>query len=92
MRKGTVIFPDEIQAIVAHWKAKRRYVSNRQTLIIFRLACCCGLRAEELSLLTLADVRTDADWPHIAIHAETSKGKKARTVPLWWDADSPGPW
>lgn len=77
---------NEIAAIIADLRRKRRYVNNRQTLVIVRLACCCGLRVSEVCGLRLDDVRLNSERPHIRIRKEIGKGGKARTVPLTWDA------
>lgn len=76
---------DEIRTVIRHLKAKRRYIANRQALVIFRLACCCGLRASEIAGVTTDDVRTEGQHPHIRIRKDIGKGGKARKVPLWWD-------
>lgn len=68
-----------------HRKASRSK-NTRLNLIIFRLACCCGLRASEIAMLQLADVRTELPRPHLRIRVGASKGGRSRTVPLWWDA------
>lgn len=73
----------EIRSVIAHLKTKRRYVSNRQKLVVFRLATCCGLRTSEICDLTMDDVRTEGDRPHLRIRK--GKGGKSRRVPLWWD-------
>jgi integrase len=77
----------EIKAVLAdlHRKA-RRSVNTRQNLILFRLATCCGLRASELCGLTLDNVRTDTSRPHIRVPKAIAKGRKARVVPLSFDA------
>ena len=78
-----------------------RAVNTRQTLIVFRLSCCCGLRVSELCGLRLRDVRVNVDRPYLRIPKSEAKGKKtktvngrkakvgngatARQVPLWWD-------
>jgi site-specific recombinase XerC len=54
--------------------------------VIFRLACCCGLRVSEISALRLTAVYVGAGRPHLWISPEGAKGKKARVVPIWWDA------
>lgn len=81
-----ILTTDEIKTVLQHWKTKRRYVNNRQLLIIFRLACCCGLRASEIAGIKVDDVRTEGARPHIRITRSVGKGGKARRVPLWWDA------
>jgi integrase len=56
--------------------------------VIFRLACCCGLRVSEVGALRLEDVCVGSDRPHLRIRAEGAKGKRSRVVPLWWDAST----
>jgi integrase/recombinase XerD len=57
----------------------------RRNLIIVRLACCCGLRVSEIAGLQLDDVVLAGPRPHLRLRRATTKGKKARCVPLWWD-------
>ena len=77
----------EIGLVVADLKRKaHRSPNTRLNLILFRLACCCGLRASEIAHLQIGDVRTELARPHLRIRAGASKGGHARTVPLWWDA------
>jgi integrase len=59
---------------------------NRMNRVIFRLACCCGLRVSEIAALRLADVCVGTSRPHLRLGTEGAKGGKARVVPLWWDA------
>jgi integrase len=76
----------ELAAVLADLKAKSvRSKNARLNLIIFRLACCCGLRATEIAKLQMADVRTELPRPHLRIRTGASKGGRPRTVPLWWD-------
>ena len=63
-----------------------RSLNAQRNLIIVRLACCCGLRVSEIESLRIDDVNVDGARPHIRLRRETTKGKKARCVPLWWDA------
>ena len=53
---------------------------------IFRLSCCCGLRVSEIGGLWLGDVVLGIARPHLRLRKETTKGRRARRVPLWWDA------
>ena len=78
-----------------------RSVNTRQTLVVFRLTCCCGLRVSEATGLRLRDVKVNLDRPYLRIPKAIAKGKKtksvngrrvkvgngatARQVPLWWD-------
>ncbi len=78
-----------------------RSVNTRQSLIVFRLSCCCGLRVSEVTGLRLRDVKVNLDRPYLRIPKSEAKGKKtkrvsgrtvkvgngatARQVPLWWD-------
>jgi integrase len=82
-----ILTRQEIAKVLAelHRKAPRSK-NTRLNLIIFRLACCCGLRASEIAMLQLADVRTDMPRPHIRIRTGASKCGRPRMVPLWWDA------
>lgn len=50
-------------------------------LIIFRLACCCGLRASEIAGLRCDDVIVGVARPRLRIRAETAKGGRGRIVP-----------
>ncbi len=82
-----ILTRQEIAKVLAelHRKASRSK-NTWLNLIIFRLACCCGMRASEIAMLQLADVRTEVPRPHIRIRNGASKGGRPRTVPLWWDA------
>ena len=60
----------------------------RRNRIVVRLACCCGLRVSEIAGLSMADMIVDGQRPHLRLPKTISKGKKARVVPLWWDADT----
>lgn len=76
----------EIQLVLSELKRKaRRSALTRRQLVIFRLATGCGLRVSELTRLTLSNVRFGAR-PSIRVPKTISKGGKARTVPLNWDA------
>jgi integrase/recombinase XerD len=85
--RSKILQPSEMARVLAdlHRKA-RRSVNTRLNRVVFRLATCCGLRASEIAGLTLADVRTDSTRPSIRIRKEVGKGRKARKVPLTWDA------
>src|SRR6266852_5983217 len=63
-----------------------RFANVRRNLIVVRLACCCGLRVSEIAGLQLDDVVVDVQRPHLRLRRQITKGKKARCVPLWWDA------
>jgi integrase len=77
----------ELATVLADARAQAEQSLNAQrNLIIVRLACCCGLRVSEIGALRLDDVNVDGARPHIRLRRETTKGKKARCVPLWWDA------
>src|SRR5262245_31706603 len=67
-------------------KQAERSLNAQRNLVIVRLACCCGLRVSEIGALRLDDVNVDGARPHIRLRKGTTKGKKARCVPLWWDA------
>jgi len=77
----------ELAAVLADLKRKApRSRNTRLNLVLFRLACCCGLRASEIAKLQIGDVRTEVARPHLRIRAGAAKGGRPRTVPLWWDA------
>ena len=63
-----------------------RSASLRMNLTIFRLGCCCGLRVSEIGALRLEDVCLGSARPHLRVRPEGAKGRRARVVPLWWDA------
>jgi integrase len=76
----------ELAAVLADLKRKApRSPSTRLNLVVFRLACCCGLRASEIAGLRLDDVIVAGDRPHLRIRRHVAKGGRRRTVPLWWD-------
>jgi integrase len=77
----------ELHAVLADLSCRSRFSLNaRLTLVIMRLACCCGLRVSEVGALRLDDVRVGVDRPHLRIRRGVGKGRRARTIPLWWDA------
>ncbi len=77
----------ELAAVLADAKQKAIRSANAwRNLIIVRLACCCGLRVSEIAGLELGDIVVEVARPHLRLRRETTKGKKARMVPLWWDA------
>jgi integrase len=77
----------ELATVLADLRRKApRSKNTRLNLVIFRLAACCGLRASEIAMLQVADVRTELPRPHLRIRVGASKGGRSRTVPLWWDA------
>jgi integrase len=74
----------ELAAVLADLRRKApRSKNTRLNLVIFRLAACCGLRASEIAMLQVADVRTELPRPHLRIRVGASKGGRSRTVPLW---------
>ena len=77
----------ELAAVLNDLKRKAtRSKNTRLNLALFRLACCCGLRASEIANLQVGDVRTEFARPHIRIRNGAAKGGRSRIVPLWWDA------
>ncbi len=77
----------ELATVLADLKRKApRSKNTRMNLALFRLACCCGLRASEIAKLQVGDARTEIARPHIRIRRGASKGGRPRIVPLWWDA------
>lgn len=77
----------ELATVLADAKKKATRSANAwRNFIIFRLAACCGLRVSEIAGLQVGDVVVGVARPHLRLRAETTKGKKPRVVPLWWDA------
>ncbi len=77
----------ELATVLADVRRKApRSMNTRLNLIVFRLATCCGLRASEVANLQVGDVRVDVARPHLRIRVGAAKGRRSRTVPLWWDA------
>lgn len=84
--RDKVLTKDEIKRVIADLKRKgRRSVNTQQNLVLFRLATCCGLRASELTRLTLDNVRANSTSPNIRVPKTIAKNHKARTVPLTFD-------
>jgi integrase/recombinase XerD len=84
--KDKILALSEVQAVVADLKRKgRRSVNTRMNLVIFRLATGAGLRASELTRLTLDNVRVGSDKPTIRVPKIVGKGHKARVIPLTFD-------
>jgi integrase/recombinase XerD len=76
----------ELSHVLQHSKQHARRSANAwRNLIVVRLARCCGLRVSEVAGLELADVVVGIPRPHLRLRHGT-KGKKPRSVPLWWDA------
>ena len=64
----------EMAAVLADLRRKApRSKNTRLNLVIFRLAACCGLRASEIAMLQVADVRTELPRPHLRILSINSK-------------------
>ncbi len=82
----TILTKREIATVLGELRRKAaRSANTRMNLVIFRLACCCGLRVSEIGGLQLADMRIGIDKPHISIRPTIAKGHVGRNVPLWWD-------
>jgi integrase len=92
----------EVRAILKYLHRKKKLsVRARTNLTIFRLSACCGLRGCEIGGLTVGNVWVNStSRPAIKVAKTTTKGRhnvtrtnpegkdrrKARMVPLWWDA------
>lgn len=86
INRNKVLTKSEILAVLADLKRKaRRSINTRMNLILFRLATCCGLRASELTRITLDDVRVGNTSPSIRVPKHIGKGRKGRIVPLTFD-------
>jgi site-specific recombinase XerC len=82
--RDKVLTRQEIVAVLDDLKRRsKRSINVRLNLILFRLATCCGLRASELTQLTLDNVRIADDFsPKIVVPKRIAKGKKGRKVPI----------
>ena len=82
-----ILSRQELAAVLADLaRRSQRSVNARLNLVVVRLACCCGLRASEISRLRLIDVSVSVRRPHLRIRKNAAKGQRPRTIPLWWDA------
>jgi site-specific recombinase XerD len=87
VKQSKVMSETEIDSVLADLVPKsRKSRQNLVRLVIFRLATFCGLRVTEMTLLNCDDIRTGCEQPFIRIRAETSKGHKAREVPIYSEA------
>lgn len=90
MDTSQILTVAEVQTVVADLKRRaKRSVTSRLNLVVFRLACGCGLRRKEISGLNCGDMLIGGDKPVLRIRKAITKGregkKKGRLVPLWWD-------
>jgi integrase len=93
MRIDGFLLEQEVYAVLSHLKAKAATSENAEiNRIIFRLACCCGLRRKEISGLNISDVKVHTLKPVIHIRREITKGqvefRRERRIPLWWDQNT----
>jgi integrase len=81
----------EIRKIVDYLKDKDT-TTAWLNLVIFRLSACCGMRCKEIQGIDLFDLKHNGDYPYIVLRKEIVKGetgkRKARNIPLWWDAET----
>jgi len=76
----------EIQTVLrALHRTSEKYINTKLNLTIFRLSCCCGLRASEIGKIRIGDFNLYSDKPTIAVPACVAKGGRPRRVPLDWD-------
>ncbi len=80
----SVLTRQEFTQVLQNLKVQNS-ANGQRNLVIFRLACCCGLRVSEIATLQMRDVVLDGARPHLRLRKEATKGKRARNVPLWWD-------
>ena len=86
-----ILLCEEIQTVLADLhKRSQRSINAWVNLTVFRLACCCGLRASEICGLRMDDLVLEGSRPLIQIRKDNTKqhgGQHlSREVPLWWDA------
>jgi integrase len=83
MRVNTskILLLDEIQAVLVDLQDRSEDSINAWTnLIIFRLSCCCGLRASEICGLTMDDLILEGARPIIQIRKENTSSTKESTI------------
>jgi len=81
-----ILTRNELAEVLADLHAKAPRSQNaRLSRVVFRLACCCGLRVSEIAQLRMSDVWLESTRPHLRLRGEATKGGKPRRVPLWWD-------
>lgn len=79
----TVLTQDEIASVLKRlhrWSGK--YRNTHRNLIVFRLSCCLGMRASEISRLNLREVAVALPRPAIRIRKPIKRGK-SRVIPIW---------
>jgi len=89
--RSKILTPAEIGRVV--FDLRQRQMRDRQgkvRLVVFRLACGCGLRRKEIAGLNMDDLVLEGPSPELHVRAETSKADRkgvrhGRTVPLWLD-------
>lgn len=68
----------------------RRSRNSQLNLVVFRFACCCGLRRSEIAGLRFSDLVLSGARPSVRVRKDNTKGRegkcRARKAPLWWDA------
>jgi len=83
-----ILQSDEVVTVLKYLKSRKYDIST--TLVVFRLAACCGLRRMEISGLDIRDVLVDGPTPVINIRKDITKGRdgkrRPRSIPLYWDA------
>ena len=87
--RSKILQPEEIEAALEYLRGKQHTKNGRLNLILFRLSCCCGLRASEIVGLNLGDLVVDGPCPTLTVRKECTKGKgsygKKREIPLDMD-------
>ncbi len=73
-----ILSKEEIAAVVSYHRKsrRRRYPGTHQRLIVFRLACCCGLRRCEIAGLELRDLFVKSERPFLRVRKEVTKGHR----------------
>lgn len=77
----------EIAKVVAHLRhTAPEFRNTHRNLIIFRLACCCGLSRKEIADLQLSDVVVETSDPYLVVRKKPGqqwkRTRSQRTVPL----------
>lgn len=86
-----ILHPDEVARVLAFLRKRKSLKTHHLNLIIFRLACCCGLRRKEIANLNLQDLLFTGKFPAVRVRGEATKASShsgsgtGRYVPLWLD-------
>lgn len=91
MYSSRILSREEIAAVLIDLAKRAKHSEESfRSQTVFRLSCCCGLRAKEICGLNVNDVLVTGNRPAVRVRKAVTKGqlhkRRARIVPLWIDA------